>query len=347
MLLRDQGVSSMNETNRTPPRSLGRSGHTVGAIGLGCWAIGGAFSMDGRADGWGDIDDAQSTRAIQLALDLGCTLFDTADAYGTGHSEAVLGAALGRRRPEVVIATKFGFTYDPATKSLGRIDVSPAYVEWACRQSLDRLGTDYIDLYQIHPGELTKPEADQAAEALERLAERGLIRNWGWSTDNAELAARMLAFPHFVAIQQELSVFHDNPAMLALCEREQLASLNRSPLAMGLLTGKFSATSALGASDVRGAGHAWVRFFHDGKPDPDALARLAALRELLQTGGRSLAQGALGWNLARSPQTIPVPGFKSEAQVRDNLGAIEKGPLPAGVMAEIASVLERHAATAL
>jgi len=329
----------MNSVNSITTRPLGRSGRVASAIGLGCWAIGGPFFMDGKADGWGEVDDAQSARAIRLALDLGCTLFDTADAYGTGHSETVLGAALGRQRPDVLIATKFGFTYDPQVKSLGPIDVTPAYIERACRESLRRLGTDYIDLYQIHPGDLAEDQADRAAEALERLAGLGLIRNWGWSTDDAASAARMLGFPHFTAVQQELNLFRDGPELLDLCERENLASLNRSPLGMGFLTGKFSAASVLGAGDVRGAGHSWVRFFQDGKPDKAALARLASVREWLQSGGRSLAQGALGWNLARSPRTIPLPGFKSEAQVRDNLGALEKGPLPAEVMNEIAEIL--------
>ena len=329
----------MNSVNSTTTRPLGRSGRLTSAIGLGCWAIGGPFFMDGKADGWGEVDDAQSARAIEVALDLGCTLFDTADAYGTGHSERILGPALRPRRSEVLIATKFGFTYDPQVKSLGPIDVTPAYIERACRESLRRLGTDYIDLYQIHPGDLADEEADRAAEALERLAERGLIRHWGWSTDDAPSAARMLAFPHFTAVQQELNLFRDGPELLDLCERADLASLNRSPLGMGFLTGKFSASSVMDAADVRGAGHSWVRFFKDGRPDPAALARLAAVREWLQSGGRSLAQGALGWNLARSSHTLPVPGFKSETQVRDNLGALEKGPLPAEVMSEIAAIL--------
>ena len=93
-------------------REFGRTGRMAGAIGLGCWAIGGHFTLDGRNDGWGDVDDAQSIRALQIALDLGANLFDSADAYGTGHSERVLGAALKSRRDEAIIATKFGFTYD-------------------------------------------------------------------------------------------------------------------------------------------------------------------------------------------------------------------------------------------
>lgn len=320
-------------------RSLGRSGIKASAIGMGCWAIGGHFTLDGKPDGWGDIDDAQSMRAIELALDLGATLFDSADAYGTGHSETVLGTALKRRRADAVIATKFGFTYDAKAKALLATDVSPAYIDWACAQSLQRLRTDYIDLYQIHVGDLPDDAADAAGEALERLAEQGRIRAWGWSTDDAQKAARMVKFPHFAAVQQELSLFRDGPEMLDLCARENLASLNRAPLAMGMLTGKFSPGSQLPGSDVRAAGHPWVRFFKDGRPLPEFLSRVNAVRDLLTTGGRSPAQGALGWILARSPHTIPIPGFKSEAQVRDNLGALDFGPLPAATMAEIDAIL--------
>jgi aryl-alcohol dehydrogenase-like predicted oxidoreductase len=322
-------------------RSLGRSGIKTSAIGLGCWAIGGHFTLDGRPDGYGSVDDAQSTRAIELALDLGATLFDSADAYGTGHSETVLGHALKHHRANAVIATKFGYTYDESAKALLATDVSPAYIDWASAQSLKRLRTDYIDLYQIHVGDLPDDAADAAGETLERLVEQGRIRAWGWSTDDAQKAARMVKFPHFTAIQQELSVFRDGPEVLELCAREKLASLNRSPLAMGMLTGKFTASSQLPGSDVRAAGHSWVRHFENGRPRPEFIARVEAIRDLLTTSGRTPAQGALGWLLARSPHTIPIPGFKSEAQVRDNLGALAFGPLPATVMAEIDAMLSK------
>lgn len=333
----------MTGTSAGNRRPLGRSGLSAGAVGLGGWAIGGHFTFEGKPDGWGEVDDAQSIRAIHLALEMGASLIDTADAYGTGHSEEVIGRALRGRRADAIVATKFGFTHDRATRTLHGIDVTPAYIEKACAASLERLGTDRIDIYQIHVGDLEDGQADAVGETLERLAEKGAVRFWGWSTDNAAAAARMLKFPHFAAVQQELNVFTDGPDMLALCERENLASLNRSPLAMGFLTGKFAAGAHVPASDVRGAGHGWVRFFRDGRPDPDHLKRLEAVRELLRTGGRTLAQGALGWILARSPATFPIPGFKTEAQVRENVGAMEKGPLPPEVMAEIDRVLEREA----
>jgi aryl-alcohol dehydrogenase-like predicted oxidoreductase len=326
---------------QTPSRPLGRSGLSASPIGLGGWAIGGHFEFEGKPDGWGEVDDAQSIRAIHLGLEMGANLIDTADAYGTGHSEEIIGKALQGRREQALIATKFGFTYDRGRRALGPVNVTPDYIEQACRASLERLGTDHIDLYQIHPGEMSEDAAEAAAEKLEALAEAGLIRYWGWSTDDAAAARGMVRFPHFIAVQHELNVFHDAPEALALCEEQQLASLNRSPLAMGFLTGKFGPDSRMPASDVRGAGHDWVRFFSGGKPDQAALDRLSAIRDLLQTGGRSLAQGALGWILARSPATFPIPGFKSEAQVRDNLGALEKGPLPADVMFEIDAVLRQ------
>jgi aryl-alcohol dehydrogenase-like predicted oxidoreductase len=319
----------------TITRSFARTGWSVGAIGLGCWAIGGEFTLDGRSDGWGAVDDNQSIRAIHLALDLGATLFDTADAYGTGHSEQVLGAALQGRRGQAFIATKFGFTYDARQRALEGVDVSSNYIAGAVAQSLQRLRTDVIDLYQIHPGALASDEADRAGEALERLVEKGHIRSWGWSTDDASSARRMLKFPNFVGVQHELNVLHDSADMLALCAETGLASINRSPLAMGLLSGKFNGATRLGTTDVRGAGHPWVRHFENGAPTSAVLARIEALRDLLTQGGRTLAQGALGWILARSPHTVPIPGFKTEAQVRDNLGALEHGPLSAATMAEI------------
>jgi aryl-alcohol dehydrogenase-like predicted oxidoreductase len=321
---------------------LGRSGLSAAPIGLGGWAIGGHFTLHGKPDGWGEVDDAQSIRAIHLGLEMGASLIDTADAYGTGHSEEVIGQAIAGRRGDAVIATKFGFTYDRSTRALGEIDVTPAYIERACAASLERLGTDRIDLYQIHPGDLEDDQADAAGEKLEELAERGAIGFWGWSTDNAGAAERMLKFPHFVAVQQELNLFAGSAETLAMCEAEKLASLNRSPLAMGLLTGKFTDRSSLPEGDVRGAGHDWVKFFKDGRARIEYLERLAAISELLQTGGRSLAQGALSWILACSPATFPIPGFKTEAQVRDNLGALDKGPLPPETMAEIHALLTRR-----
>jgi aryl-alcohol dehydrogenase-like predicted oxidoreductase len=315
-------------------------GRDIPRIGMGCWAIGGPFRMDGRADGWGDVDDAESIRALKLAHELGARLFDTADAYGTGHSEEVLGEAFGAS-PDVVIATKFGFTHDRQKRELTGTDATPAYMERALAASLQRLKRDRIDLYQLHVGDVADDAADALGEALERRAEAGDIAAWGWSTDDVFRVRRMLKFPHFKAVQQQLSVFYDVPEMRAFTEAAGLANLNRSPLGMGFLTGKYTAGTQLPPDDVRAAGHSWVRDFKDGRPTTEALGKLAAIREILTSGGRTLPQGALCWNFARSPIAIPLPGFKTEAQVRDNLGALEKGPLRADQMAEIDRLLGR------
>src|SRR3954466_7591960 len=154
-------------------RDLGtRTGIQVSALGLGCWAIGGPWTANGRPAGWGEVDDDESIRAIRHALDLGVTLFDTADVYGCGHSEQVLGRALAGRRDDVVIVTKVGNRFDEQTRTAGGKDVSPAYLRpgrggagappppsprRACAASLRRLGTDRIDVYLIHDG-LAGPE---------------------------------------------------------------------------------------------------------------------------------------------------------------------------------------------
>ena len=135
-------------------RILGKSGLEVSALGMGCWAIGGVFWRDGKPIGWGEVDDAESIRAIRRARELGVTFFDTADIYGTGHSEILLGRALAGERNQVVIATKFRNGFEEGKRKAYGHDVSPQFIRAACDASLRRLGTDYIDLYQLHPSEV-------------------------------------------------------------------------------------------------------------------------------------------------------------------------------------------------
>lgn len=328
--------------NATLSRKLGRSNIEVSAMGLGCWAIGGPFVMGGKADGWGQVDDGESIRAIQRAIDLGVTFFDTADAYGTGHSERILGQALAGRRRQMVIATKFGHTYDEERRELTGTDASPAYIRRACEASLRRLQTDYLDLYQLHIWSLPARQAEGVAETLEKLQAEGLIRAYGWSTDDLACSRLFADKPHCTAIQHNLNVFDDARELVELCERHHLASINRSPLAMGFLSGKFDAHSVLPADDVRGSGHEWVSYFHGGRPRPEFLERLEAIRDILTSQGRSLVQGALAWIWARSEQTIPIPGFKTVAQVEENAGAMRFGPLTPAQMQEIEELLGRR-----
>ncbi|TDC46903.1 aldo/keto reductase [Jiangella ureilytica] len=321
-------------------RTLGRSGLEVSALGMGCWAIGGPFWAGDQPCGWGEVDDDESVATIRRALELGVTLFDTSDAYGTGHSETILGRALAGRWDDVVIATKWGNTIDPATRQLTGTDPSPAYLRRAVEGSLARLGTDHIDLYQLHLNDLPIPVANDLLATLEELVGEGKIRWYGWSTDHADRAAAWgEAGAHCTAVQHAFNVLHDAAEVLAACESHGLASLNRSPLAMGLLTGKFTPSSTLGPDDVRGVAPDWLQYFRDGRPVPLWLDRVAAVREVLRSGGRTLAQGSLAWIWARSGSTVPIPGCRTVGQIEENAGALEYGPLTPAELAEVERLL--------
>ena len=323
-------------------RALGRSGIQVSAMGLGSWAIGGPAWRGDVAVGWGEVDDGESIRAIHCALDLGVRFFDTADAYGAGHSELVLGRALAGRRDEAVIATKFSNKFDEGTRQLGGSEASPAYIRQACEASLRRLGIEAIDLYQFHQGGYDLGRAGEVRDTLEALVAEGKIRAYGWSTDDPERARFFAEGPHCTSIQHHMNALNDAGPMVALCEELNLASINRGPLAMGLLSGKYTAHTKLGDDDVRGArGPAWMRYFHDGKPSAEWFTKVEAIREVLSSGGRTLVQGALAWLWARSDQTIPIPGFRTVAQVQENCTAMQFGPLSAEQMREIDQMLER------
>ncbi|WP_425826766.1 aldo/keto reductase [Streptomyces fractus] len=341
------GKNGTTPTTTHPPhtRVLGRSGIEVSALGFGCWAIGGPWQgLGGEPLGWGEVDDEESVRAVRRALELGVTFFDTADAYGAGHSERVLGRALGKRRADVVVATKWGNLFDEQSRVRTGGDDSPAYVRRALTASLGRLGTDYVDLYQLHLSDADPERAGLLRDACEDLVREGLIRAYAWSTDDPERAAVFAAGPHCAAVQHRCNVLQDAPEMLALCEEFGLASINRSPLAMGLLTGKFAPGNTLAGTDIRSAPPAWLPGFAvGGGVDPEWLARVEAVRSVLTSSGRSLAQGALAWLWARSPRTVPIPGFRTVAQAEENAGALEFGPLSAGELAEIDGVLRGEA----
>jgi aryl-alcohol dehydrogenase-like predicted oxidoreductase len=275
------------------------------------------------------VDDNQSRAALERALELGVTFFDTSDVYGCGHSERILGQMLSDRRKQVVIATKFGNIFDEQTRRITGASVEPAYIRRACEASLRRLRTDYIDLYQLHIGNYDLARVDEVIETLERLVDDGRIRWYGWSTDDPTRAAAIAHGPHCAAIQQRFNLFEGNGETLAVCEGEELASIVRGPLAQGILTGKFTPESTLPSNDVR---HNWD--FREGE-QAKRLQALGAVREVLTAQKRTLAQGSLCWLWARSKVTIPIPGFKTIAQVEENAAAMWFGALSADEMAEI------------
>ena len=328
------------------PRRLGRSSIRVSPLGLGCWAIGGpVIGDDGRVTGWGQVDDAESIRAIRRGFDLGVTFFDTADQYGAGHSERLLAQALGVHNEDVVIATQCGHTFDDDGSRRGHgDDVSPAYIRRACEASLRRLERDDIDLYQLHIGSLPDAESDAVVETLEALQSEGKIREFGWSCDVVEQARRWAERGTCAALQFICNVLQDAPGMVELCERTHMAGVIRSPLASGFLSGKYSAGARLPGDDWRTQvlERGWGDLFNpDGSGNAQWLAKLEAIRAILTDGGRTLSQGALSWLWARSPVTVPITGFKTVAQVEENVAAMSFDPLSAEQMARVDKILGR------
>ncbi len=326
--------------DRTKPTDITLwDGRTIPRLGMGCWAIGGPFYAGDVPLGWGDVDDAESIRAIHRAIDLGIRFFDTASNYGAGHSEEVLGEALVGH-PDIVVATKFGFATDPATKQATGAFANPDFIRASVETSLQRLKRERIDLLQFHLNEFDPIEADAVFDMLDQLRVAGKIATYGWSTDWPERAERFAGRDGFVSVQHTMNVLEPANEIIALVEKENLISINRGPLAMGLLSGKFKPGDRLAANDVRSADLDWLKYFRDGVVDPGFSKRLDLIRDALRTDGRTLTQGALSWLWARSPNTLPIPGFRTVKQVEENAGALAKGPLPAAAMAEIDAALK-------
>ncbi len=323
-------------------RKLGRSGIEVSALGMGCWAIGGPFFEKGTPLGWGEVDDNESIRAVHRAMELGVNFFDTANVYGAGHSERVLAKAFAGRRKEVVIATKFNAVFDEQTREVTGSDSTPAGIRKACEDSLQRLDTDYIDLYQFHDNGFPADKAEPVRETLEELVKEGKLRAYGWSTDFVDRAEVFAQGKNCTSIQLQLNVLDNNTEVIALCEKYNLAAINRGPLAMGLLSGKYTASSKPSIDDVRGEkSPEWMKYFRDGKPSPEWMKKREAVQEILTSRGRTISQGALAWLWARSEQTLPIPGFRTVAQVEENCGAMKFGALTVEQMNEIETLLKR------
>jgi aryl-alcohol dehydrogenase-like predicted oxidoreductase len=326
-------------------RHLGRSNLAVSALGLGCWAIGGPWDWleaDGSREsvGWGQVDDAESIRAIHYALDAGINFFDTAANYGCGHSERILSQAIAGRPDKVILATKFGYLVNEEPRIVMDTEEILTCIRQACEGSLRRLQTDYIDLYQSHVGDYDPEKAAAVRDVLESLVGEGRIRWYGWSTDNPEGARVFAQGAHCTAIQHFLNMARqrdDLPQMLAVCEEYDQASIIRSPLVMGMLTGKFNVDMTFPTDDVRST---WD--LRAGRT-PQNIQRTETVRKMFAEAGdpRTQAQIALAWIWTRSPRTIPIPGFKTIAQVKENIQVMEFGCLSDEQMREIGEIFER------
>jgi aryl-alcohol dehydrogenase-like predicted oxidoreductase len=174
--------------------------------------------------------------------------------------------------------------------------------------------------------------------------QEGKIRKYGWSTDFPDRAEVFAKGSGCAAIQFQLNVLDDNPQVVALCEKYKLAAINRGPLAMGILTEKYTHQTKPSADDVRGENSPeWMKYFKNGRPNPEWLSKRDAVLEILKSNGRTIAQGAIAWLWARSKVTLPIPGFRTVAQVKENTVALEKGSLTGDQMKEINRLLGRQA----
>jgi aryl-alcohol dehydrogenase-like predicted oxidoreductase len=310
------------------------SGEEMPALGLGCWAIGGPFYAGETPLGWGEVDDAVSIRAIHAGVDAGIRFFDTAQAYGAGHSEEVLGRALDGRNG-VMIGTKCGHSMDRATRRLTGNVTDAGGIKSSLEDSLRRLRRNQVDIVHLHLNDLPLGEAGDVFAVLEDLRTAGKVGAYGWSTDFADRAESYSNLLGFKSVQFEMNVFRPAREVLAAAETVNRTAVIRGPLAMGLLSGKYDGGKSVGADDIRAQNMPWLAYFKDGRVAPEFEQRLASVRELLQSGGRSMVQGALGWLWAASERTLPIPGFRTDAQVEDLAGALRHGPLPPAIFEEI------------
>jgi aryl-alcohol dehydrogenase-like predicted oxidoreductase len=323
-------------------RRLGKSKLDVSALGMGCWAIGGpwTWAQPGREPypaGWGNTDDEESIRAIHAALDMDVNFFDTAANYGAGHSEVVLGRALKGKREKVVIATKFGHIVNEQEKTVyGDAAQLIKNVRTDVENSLRRLQTDFIDIYQLHEGGYDPRLALELQSILEDLVAAGKIRWYGWSTDVVESARQFARGQHCTSIQFRLNAIYDNPEMRQICADFDLAGINKDPLNKGILTGKFNSTSTFPENDIRS---------RENFSNPEVAKRLKIvdeIRDTLTSNGRTMAQGALAYIWALDERMVPIPGFKSVKQVMENAGAMQFGPLTEAQVKEIQEMVAKY-----
>ena len=297
-------------------RKLGNTGITVSEIGFGAWAIGGPAGASGAPLGWGRTNDDESLATIRRARDMGVTFFDTADSYGFGRSESLLGIVLSRTRHDVVIATKVGVARD----SEGRLrkDFSREHIQHAVDGSLKRLRTDYIDLYQLHNPTLHELRRDEIHEAMDRLQEVGKIRFWGVSVTTPEEGIEIVKRGWGYALQVLYNVLNQAPAgeLFPLAHEKGYGIIARVPLASGLLTGKFRPDTTFAADDVR-------QNFLTPRRLEEVLPRVDEAKSIIGGTARALSEGALRFVLAHEAVSTTIPGMRNVRQVETNVAADE------------------------
>ena len=290
-------------------RKLGHSPLTVSAIGLGCM---------GMSEFYGPRNEEESVATIHLALDRGVNFLDTADMYGTGHNEELVGRAIKGRRSEIVLATKFGNVRGLGGSFLG-INGRPEYVRKACEASLRRLNVETIDLYYQHRVDANVPIEDTVG-AMARLIEEGKVRNLGLSEAAPATLRRAHRAHPISALQTEYSLWSRDPedAILSTCRELGISFVAYSPLGRGFLTGRFKNTEELTNEDFR-RNH--PRF--QGENFTRNLELVGRVEQLASKKGCKASQLALAWVLAQGDNIVPIPGTTRRAHLEDNIAALE------------------------
>ncbi|HUK71050.1 MAG TPA: aldo/keto reductase [Streptosporangiaceae bacterium] len=292
--------------------SLGNESLVVSAQGLGCM---------GMSEFYGPGDEAESIATIHRAIDLGVTLLDTADMYGMGENERLVGRALASRRDDVVLATKFGIVRDPRAahdRSRRSVNGRPEYVKSAIDASLRRLGTDHVDLYYQHRPDPDTP-IEETVGAMTELVAAGKVGHIGLSEVSAELLERAHRVHPVTAVQSEYSLWtRDVEDVLPVMRRLGIGLVAYSPLGRGFLTGALSSVAALADDDFRRAN---PRFSGDALPANmpivDVVREIAAARQVTP------AQVALAWVTSRGGDIVPIPGTKRRSRLEENVAALD------------------------